>query len=211
MSARNALIRVIHVAKRELALDDDAYRDLLQRASGKRSCKDLSNDQLKDVLRAFKKAGFTSTRRSTRADTAHARKIRALWLSLFELDVVRDRRETALRAFAKRQTKVDDLRFLKADQAHRVIEALKDWAEREADVDWAAYDNPREAVVRAQWWRANRGVSISGLQLAEKLERAYGPAVTGKSRFADYDDDDWDQLIRALGDLVRRTRDEEVG
>ncbi|EAO0004798.1 DUF1018 domain-containing protein, partial [Salmonella enterica] len=55
---RDKLISTIHVAKRELRLDEDTYRDALRTATGKTSCRDMTLPELSKALEAFKKRGF---------------------------------------------------------------------------------------------------------------------------------------------------------
>ncbi|XLM22170.1 regulatory protein GemA, partial [Chromobacterium piscinae] len=55
---RQRLIRLIHVAKRELALDDDSYRAILQRIGRQASAADLSVPELNQVLEYLKRNGF---------------------------------------------------------------------------------------------------------------------------------------------------------
>ncbi|ENU5203608.1 phage protein GemA/Gp16 family protein, partial [Escherichia coli] len=50
---RGKLISAIHVAKRELALDDETYTFVLLAATGKTSCRDMSADELSRVLDVF--------------------------------------------------------------------------------------------------------------------------------------------------------------
>jgi len=144
---RQSLIRLIHVAKRDLALDDETYRAMLVAATGQASSANLSVPQLERVLAHMKKSGFT-VKHKARADRprysphtagtlsrpihqdAQSRKIRALWLSLHEMGAVRDASEAALGAYVKRITRIDSLRWLDADQASHVIETLKQWQAR---------------------------------------------------------------------------------
>lgn len=53
---RGKLISAIHVAKRELALDDETYTSVLLAVTGKTSCRDMSPDELSRVLDVFKNA-----------------------------------------------------------------------------------------------------------------------------------------------------------
>lgn len=64
------------------------------------------------------------------ADDPQSRKIRALWLELHAAGKVRNSSESALAAFVKRQTKVEALQWLSAQQASAVIEDLKKWLAR---------------------------------------------------------------------------------
>jgi len=148
-NTRQSLIRLIHVAKRDLALDDDTYRALLVAATGKDSSAGLSVPQLERVLAHMKRSGFT-VRHKAPADRprnsrhplgslsrvidqdAQSKKIRALWLSLHDVGVVRDCSEAALAAYVKRITGIDALQWLDGEQASRVIETLKKWRARVA-------------------------------------------------------------------------------
>jgi len=131
---RARLVRLIHVAKRALALDDETYRAMIHEVcDGKTSAADLSVPELDAVLKRMKRGGFKV--RSARADRALAcdpqsSKIRALWLDLAGMGVVKNSSEAALAAFVKRMTKVDALQWLSAQQASTVIEQLKKWKRR---------------------------------------------------------------------------------
>ena len=46
-------LAVIHIVKRELSLSDDEYRNTLERVSGVRSAKDLTDDQFHKLMRYF--------------------------------------------------------------------------------------------------------------------------------------------------------------
>ncbi len=51
-------IQLIHIAKNELGLDDDLYRDMLFNLFGKRSSKDLTYGQGVELIDHFKASGF---------------------------------------------------------------------------------------------------------------------------------------------------------
>lgn len=133
-----AMIRKIHVAARQLALADDSYRAILGRATGgkKTSTKAMTLIELEGVLREFRRLGWTDAPakkagQRKQADSEQARKVRALWLTLAGMGVLRDQSEEALATFVKRQTGVDALQWLSPDQLNQVIEALKSWVARE--------------------------------------------------------------------------------
>lgn len=135
---RAGKIRMIQVAKRELDLDDDAYRKAIGRAvKGKTSSKDCTTLQLDRVIDELKRLGFRPRKSPTAPprperrplDTsAEASKARAVWLLLVEIGAVRDPSEAALNAYVRRQAGVDDLAWVR-DMAP-VIEGLKAWAVR---------------------------------------------------------------------------------
>jgi len=134
---RATLIKLIHVAKRELQLDDDTYRTLLRTASGGlASTAEMNVSQLEAVLEQAKRSGFvvrSGTDKPRRLDRSpEARKVRALWLFLHHLGVVRDPSEAALAKYCKRIAKVDTLQWASQRQMSTLTETLKKWAMRPA-------------------------------------------------------------------------------
>lgn len=139
---RQRLIKLIHVARRELGLDEDTYRTMLRTAGGADSTTLMDVRALKAVVEHAKRAGFkvratskaasTSTARpDRRQDTSvEARKVRALWLFLHHLGAVRDPSERALATYVKRIAKVDDLHWAPGAAMFKLIETLKKWAMR---------------------------------------------------------------------------------
>lgn len=108
---RQRLIRLIHVAKRDLSMDDDTYRAILQRIGKKASSADLTIPELEKVLEHLKRSGFKVRSKAKPAQAKPSRplaqdgeskKIRALWLFLHELGAVKNPSEEALAAYVKR-------------------------------------------------------------------------------------------------------------
>ncbi|MBB5204411.1 phage gp16-like protein [Inhella inkyongensis] len=134
---RATLIKLIHVAKRELQLEEDTYRTLLHTASGGQTSTAAMNErQLQAVLEQAKRSGFVvrsggvKPRRLDRSP--EGRKVRALWLFLHHLAAVRDPSEAALASYCKRIAGVDDLHWASHLQMNRLTETLKKWALRDA-------------------------------------------------------------------------------
>lgn len=134
---RTSLIKLIHVARRELGLDEETYRTLLRTAGKAESTKEMGVPALMRVVEHMKRAGFKV--RSSKPGVGKARpmtisptasKVRALWLFLHHLGAVRDPSEAALATYVKRIAKVDDLRWLPGDKVDPLIESLKKWAMR---------------------------------------------------------------------------------
>ncbi|MGO1073189.1 gp16 family protein [Lysobacter sp. CA199] len=137
--SRKQLITLIHVAKRELKLDEETYRMALVTGGGHASCADMTDAGLKRALAHFRSRGFVA--RSGRsgddrrqANDPQSRKIRSLWLQLHAVSAVRNSSEAALGAFVKRMTGIDTLNWLNTEQASRVIEELKAWLHRTSGV-----------------------------------------------------------------------------
>jgi hypothetical protein len=157
-------IAAMHVAKKQMGLDDDTYRAKLVLITGKKSAKDMTEEERQRVLTVFRNEGFAPAPAARRADGRQqltgkfAKKLQALWIAAWNLGIVRERDDAALVAFVKRQTGIEHTRFLVyADDASRAIEALKSWIRREAGVsygntngyDWLSADGAK--VAWAQW------------------------------------------------------------
>lgn len=57
-NAKMAMMAKVHIAKKQLNLDDDTYRDVLWRVTGKRSCKDMILSELEAVIKDMESKGF---------------------------------------------------------------------------------------------------------------------------------------------------------
>lgn len=126
----SALAR-IHVARKQLALEEEDYRAILQRAGGKPSAGLMTEAERLRVLKEFERLGFRP--RPARAGRAlHVRKIYALWGELQARGqvVAGPPGAKALRAFVKRQTGASAPEFLSPQAAASVTEALKAWIAR---------------------------------------------------------------------------------
>ncbi|WP_375661346.1 regulatory protein GemA [Bartonella sp. CR127HXZ] len=150
-------LAVLHMGKRALGLDDETYRALLYRLTGKQSAKDLDFLEKRLVVAEMKAFGFEPNVK--RLEGKYAKKLQALWIAGWNLGIIRDRSDKALLAFVKRQTGIDHIRFLRDnDDAGKAIEALKGWLQREGGVDWKGkkiqdswQKMPGYLILRAQW------------------------------------------------------------
>lgn len=166
MTAANAdprireLLAKIHIAKKQLRLDDATYRAIIERVAGRDSARGLAVGKLIAVVEEMKRLGWQPPSRGRagsrpKGDGIQEAKIRALWLALWNLGAVADPGEAALGAFVKRIGSVDAPRFLRPAEARRVIETLKQWASR-VGVAWDAAADPRLCLFEAQ--RARLGL-----------------------------------------------------
>jgi phage gp16-like protein len=217
---RAGLIGKIHVAKSQLGLDDDTYRDVLRRVTGKESSSACSITELEAVKaemvnlgwRPAKKAHPRAGRRPL-ADGEIAAKLRALWISGYHLAVVDDPSEAALAAFVKRATGgrkrgVDALQWMTADDARTAIEALKAWLARAGGVDWSVKWHegdrvawPRVDVVKAQFEILLATGTVGSISLERFLCN-----LGHKPILSLYDDAELDRLIERLGAMVRKAK-----
>ena len=143
---RKQLIKLIHVARRELGMQDEDYRSMLASMpalGGKTSSADIGITGLDLILAQLKQRGFkvkpktaiqskSAMAAQTRplADDAQSKMIRSLWLSLHDLGAVRNPSESALASYVCRIAKVEALQWLDSVQAIKVIETLKKWQKR---------------------------------------------------------------------------------
>jgi phage gp16-like protein len=129
--ARNRQIAQIHVAKKQLAMDEATYRAVLVRVTGARSLTQLEGAALDRVIAEMRRLGFVPTGKRPLARHPHVRKIYALWTSMAPL--IGDCSHQALCAFVQRQTGVSVPEWLDGQQANKVTEGLKAWRARLAD------------------------------------------------------------------------------
>lgn len=133
---RRAMLAKVHVAKKQMGLPDDAYRDVLRRVTGAESAAALSAAQLDAVLAEFRRLGWKAKPRRPLSPKPQVRMIYAVWQDIRPHLVVPGD-DSALRAFVRRQTRtpahpdgVDAPEFLDAEMANRVLEGLKAWRAR---------------------------------------------------------------------------------
>jgi len=129
------LIQLIHVGKKQLGLDDDLYREVLESCTGKSSSKLMTIAQLESVLDRMKQLGFTVESKDKSgvknlADDAQSKLIRHLWLQLHEAGQVRNSDEKALAKFIENKVGVSALQFLSTKNADMIITHLRQWCKR---------------------------------------------------------------------------------
>lgn len=133
-TAQKRWLRLIHVAKSQTGIDDDAYRAILSGSAGVGSAAEIKTwAQFGAVMRAFRNLGFTPRR--TQVEPQGGRN--PLWITarqeyyirgLWRL-VSRSKDDKSLRAFVRRITGADDISFLRKVDAKNVITALRKMAE----------------------------------------------------------------------------------
>lgn len=140
---RASLITLIHVAKRDLQLDSETYTSALLAATGKTSCRDMTQTELSKVLATFKKRGFKvrsiPQNRALKPATVTA-KIRAIWRLMHSQGFLNSGSEASLNGWVRIQTArqnggegVANYQWLEKQPtlASHVLECLKRWHRRE--------------------------------------------------------------------------------
>ncbi|MEI6160143.1 MAG: regulatory protein GemA [Roseococcus sp.] len=136
--SRKAMLAKIHIARKDLALSDESYADILRRKTGMESAAGLSDQQLDRVLGEFKRLGWKPKKgRTGTSKHAQIRMIHAVWKDICGLGIDAEDEAAALRSFTARQTKtlanpagVADPAWLDSTQANKVLEGLKAWRTR---------------------------------------------------------------------------------
>lgn len=205
---RRGMMAKINIARGQLGMNEDDYRQALMDQTGKLSLKDCSEPQLARMLDWMKAKGFQPIQRKGAAQHPMALKARALWISLYHLGVVHNASEQALEAFAKRQLGCERLVWARQSDAFRLIEALKAMAKR---AGWAQTNivnqkafSPRElqdglcqAILRrlkeaeaipADWALHQAAWRLCGIENARELA---------------WSAEDYERLAKALGDQLR--------
>lgn len=213
--ATTSMISTIHVLKGKAGFtDDDAYRDFLHQQAGVRSSKDLSVAQAGRVIERMRElAGGAGQANGSVAglDTPIGNKLRALWISGYNLGIVRDRGDKAMLSFLERQTGVSHVRFLQAPRdSANAIEGLKAWLGRVAGVEWPANSEDvignKRAVLNAQWARLIQLGDVerigSAVDPMESLQH-YAARVVRQNRWESFRPEDYDEVQKALGRKLR--------
>jgi len=123
MPSRRELAK-IHIAKRELGLDEATYRGILWERYRRDSSAELTDRQAADLVELFRQKGWRP------ASFAQRGLIYALWRQLEARGMICHPGEKALASFVEHATGKDNLRRLSVHEASRVIEMLKSWLER---------------------------------------------------------------------------------
>lgn len=125
MNRRNASLSKIHIAKKDLALDDDTYRALLARVTGKRSAKDLTPRQVSAVLAEFERLGWEPKPAAKAGRTPKPSADRAALMGKIEAFLAEAKRSWAYAdGMALRMFRVARTEWLDAEQLRAVIAAL---------------------------------------------------------------------------------------
>ncbi|MFN3881912.1 MAG: gp16 family protein [Nitrincola lacisaponensis] len=152
---RKAALAQIHIAKKQLGLDEDTYRQMLKNLTGKSSCSDMVIGELYQVIRHLENVGFKKHRpRRNQYSPRSTGKIidvmRAVWIQMHQAGIVRDGSEIALTHWAKRASSqrnggvgVESLEWLERDTrlASQVLEDLKQWRKRALKQQEAQHGN----------------------------------------------------------------------
>ena len=134
MNTKKILMAKIHIGKKDLHLDDDTYRDVLWRVTGKRSCKDMTIAQLQDVAKDMQNSGFKpkTTPKHGKKPTVTKRRqglIDKIEAILADMGL----HWNYAHGVGEQMFQIKRLQFLNDQQLYKVTQALSVHQKREAD------------------------------------------------------------------------------
>lgn len=128
---RKAELAQIHIAKVQLALEEDTYRALLLQVTGKTSSKDLTWQGRKALLEHFKKLGFKVKAKKAERPAPEVKKDKISLIAKIEAQLAEAQRPWSYAdGMAKRICKVDRVEWCDAAQLMKIIAALNYDAQR---------------------------------------------------------------------------------
>jgi hypothetical protein len=126
---------ILHVARRQLGLGEEAWRDLLWRTAAVRSARELDAAGFEAVMHRLGELGFVSTspmkplpRRDGMAPPGQAQMIRALWARYTD----GQGSDPSLGKWLEGRFKVSSIRFVTAELAPKAIAALRNMLAKKA-------------------------------------------------------------------------------
>lgn len=201
-------VKTIYAGIRALGIaEEDDRRDLFERVTGKRRLREMSPGEKDQVVEELRRLGLKDRTPRRQLDGPYAKKLQALWISGWNLGLVRDRQDAALVSFVKRQCRIDHPNWLRDPVlADKAVEALKDWLRRERGVMWGntnGYDWLRDhgaKIAWAQWCHLYPASSLSD----QTAFRAKVFAVVGQRPTLDQlGSADWRKVSNTLGTIIR--------
>lgn len=154
---RQNMLAKLHIARKQLGLEEEEYRSLLETVTGKRSAAELNTSEFVRVMERFVQMGFRvdgrkkpssqtspksgrgkkptqklspQTRDKPELEKTQVDKIRALWIDGYHAGVIRNRYESGLNGFVRKRFKCDRVEWLTWEQAQKCIEAIKSMIDR---------------------------------------------------------------------------------
>lgn len=152
---RQADLAKIHIARKDLGLDEDVYRMIIKRVTHdkKSSSAKLNPLERTALLNEFRRLGWKPERRKYSPRSFHKEKhqksmidkIRALWIQMHKEGVTDSGTEKALGQYCMRMVQKHSPDWLTREQQPRVLESLKQWRKR-VWKQW--YDEDMEQIKR---------------------------------------------------------------
>lgn len=128
-------MQLINIARNQLNMDEDTYRLMLNRITGKSSLKEMTDSQLIKVKQEMGRLGFKAKPKKSKKEPIKELRpqlalICILWDKLATSGIVNNKSQQGLNRFIKRMTGIEALEWLNSEKASAVIEHLKQWLSR---------------------------------------------------------------------------------
>lgn len=125
------MIQLVHIGKSQLNMDDESYRLLIQQQFDKRSSKELSEQELRQLVKILQQKGAAIHLPFGRSELSPmSKKIWALWKSMAKKGIIVDDSSSALNNYIARILPNKQWNKLTMAEASQVIESLKQWQKR---------------------------------------------------------------------------------
>lgn len=132
-NAKMAMMAKVHIAKKQLNLDDDTYRDVLWRVTGKRSCKDMILSELEAVIKDMESKGFAPKAAPKHGKKPNVAKKRVLILGKIEAMLAdMGLHWNYAHGMADSMFGIKRLEFLSDAQLYKLTQALSVYQRRQA-------------------------------------------------------------------------------
>jgi len=127
---RNALLAKVHIAKKELNIEDEDYRAILEREFGKRSARDCTQLELEFLVHYFKEHGWKSSK--LKAQSSKLKQIQKLKERAYEIAGQIENGEARLKGLAKKILGVDSIAWSRdVGRLKRLLAVLEKVKERD--------------------------------------------------------------------------------
>lgn len=133
MSHKRAMMAKIHIAKKDLGLDEDTYRDVLWRVTGKRSCKGMDIKELNAVIADMQSSGWKPKPAAKYGKKPRVAKSRTITLDKIEAILA----DMSLpwgyaKGMARNMFNRDAIEWLNDEELRKLMQALAVYQKRQA-------------------------------------------------------------------------------
>ncbi|MFZ5427101.1 MAG: phage protein GemA/Gp16 family protein [Thermodesulfobacteriota bacterium] len=127
VESKGSLLAKVHIAKKDMGLDDEAYRGLMERITGHRSAGDCAVHELVRAVAEFRRLGWSPTGKKSKSGKSGGRPAQGkakLMAKITALLAEGQRPDAYAEAIARRMYKRDKLNFCTPKELQGVIAAL---------------------------------------------------------------------------------------
>jgi len=133
VESKGSLLAKVHIAKKDLGLDDETYRSVMERVTGRRSAGDCAVHELVRAVAELRRLGWSPTGKKSKSGKTGGRPSHgkaALMGKITALLAEGQRPDAYAEAIARRMYRRDKLEFCTPKELQGVITALSKDAKR---------------------------------------------------------------------------------